>query len=326
MCIYEIIYNFAVLYMSTSLLHSFKFLYFIYIIHHFRSRDDENITSFQNSMIQINNLTFKYSRSSRFALHQIEAEIPSGIHLLVGENGAGKTTLLYAISGLLSPQTGNITIDGKSTTAMTPSVKSGIFMLDENLKITATTIRKFADIHSRFYPKFSRDILESNLAAFGLTGDELIRKQSLGDRKKSLLSYVLALGVKVLLLDEPTNGLDIQSKDTLRRIIASTTTEEQTIIISTHNVGEFRNLYDGFIAIHKGKLQLAATASRIANVLEFSVVPKKNPTSLYTELCIGGYATISKASEGRCSDIDWELLYKALMSPSGSEITLLFSK
>lgn len=277
-------------------------------------------------MIQINNVSYQYSKSSRFALEDISAEIPSGIHLLVGENGAGKTTLLYAIDGLLTPQSGSILIDGADATSMMPSLRSDVFMLDENLKITATTIRKFAALHSRFYPDFSKETFEENLAAFGLTGNELIRKQSLGNRKKLLLSYVIALGVKVLLLDEPTNGLDIQSKDTLRRIIASTTSDEQTIIISTHNVGEFKNLYDGFIAIHKGCLQLAATADRIAEVLEFAVLPSRMPHALYSELCIGGYASICEASGEACSDIDWELLYKALMSQSGSKITSLFNK
>lgn len=277
-------------------------------------------------MIQINDISFKYSKSSRFALERINTCIPTGIHLLVGENGAGKTTLLFAIAGLLSPQSGCIEIDGLAASSMMPSLKSEIFMLDEQLKITASTIRKFAAVHSRFYPNFSKKTFDENLVAFGLTGNELIRKQSLGNRKKSLLSYAMALGVKVLLLDEPTNGLDIQSKDTLRRIIASTAADDQTIIVSTHNVGEFRNLYDGFIAIHKGKLQLAATAERIAEVLEFNVAPSRTPEALYSELCIGGYATISKLSGFQGSDIDWELLYKALMSQSGLEITSLFNR
>lgn len=277
-------------------------------------------------MILINNVSYKYSKSSRFALEDICAAIPTGIHLLVGENGAGKSTLLHAIAGLLTPQNGDIMIDGVVSTSMKPSLKSEVFMLDDNLKITAATIRKFATIHSRFYPNFSKETFEENLTAFGLTGDELIRRQSLGNRKKSLLAYVLALGVRALFLDEPTNGLDIQSKDTLRRIIASSTTGEQTIIISTHNVGEFKNLYDGFIAIHKGHLQLAATADRISEVLEFAVLPTKIPEALYSELCIGGYATICETSGEIYSDIDWELLYKALMSQSGSMITALFNR
>lgn len=276
-------------------------------------------------MIKITDFSFTYPKSSRLALDDINATIPDGIHLLVGENGAGKTTLLYGIAGLLMPLSGNIEINGSSATSMLPSEKSDIFMLEENLQITETTIRRFAKVHSGFYPSFSHESFIANLNAFGLTGDEIIRKLSLGNRKKSLLAYVLALGVKVLLLDEPTNGLDIQSKDILRRIIASQTNEEQTIIISTHNVGEFKNLYDGLIAIRKGHLLLAATTDRIMEILDFTVSPYKESDSIYSELCIGGYATIKAADCLSSSDIDWELLYKALMSPSGGNITSLFT-
>lgn len=277
-------------------------------------------------MIKIQHFSYTYPKSSRPALEDIDADIPDGIHLLVGENGAGKTTLLYGMAGLVSPQSGYIEINGLPASSMMPSEKREIFMLEERMRITDTTIRRFAKVHSRFYPGFSSESFNSNLEAFGLTGDEPIRKLSLGNRKKSLLAYVLSLGVRVLLLDEPTNGLDIQSKDILRRIIASQTAEGQTIIISTHNVGEFKNLYDGFIAIHKGHLQLAATTERITEVLDFTVSPSKDIDAIYSELCIGGYATIRTADGENCSDIDWELLYKALMSPAGEMITSLFNR
>ncbi|MCM1491292.1 MAG: ABC transporter ATP-binding protein [Muribaculum sp.] len=276
-------------------------------------------------MISINDVTFTYPKSAKPALVRVSAMIPEGISLLVGENGAGKTTLLYAIAGLVTPQTGEITVNDNPSTSMLPSARENLFMLDDNLKITATTIRGFQKVHSGFYSGFSRDSFEANLKAFGLTGDEPIRKLSLGNRKKTLLSYALSLGVNVLLLDEPTNGLDIQSKDTLRRIIASQTTNGQSIIISTHNVGEFKNLYDGFIALHKGHLRLAATADRITKILDFTVSPRKDANSLYSELSIGGYATIRPACGENCSDIEWELLYKALMSSSGDQITSLFT-
>ncbi len=275
-------------------------------------------------MIEIKDFSFTYPKSSKPALYDMNADIPEGIHLLVGENGAGKTTLLFAMTGLISPQRGRIMINGKEATSMLPSEKNDIFMVDENLELTAKTIRSFAKVHSRFYPNFSEDIFNANLQAFDMTGDEMIKKLSLGNRKKAILSYAIALGVGVLLLDEPTNGLDIDSKDTLRRIIAANLSERQTVIISTHNVSEFRNLYDGLIAIHKGELQLAATATKITDILEFIVSPSKREDALYSELFIGGYNTICPVSGDSCSDIDWELLYKALMSPRGKEIISLF--
>lgn len=63
-------------------------------------------------------------------------------------------------------------------------------------------------------------MLVENLAEFGLTGNERFRSLSLGNKRKSLIAYALALGTEILLLDEPANGLDIGSKQILRRMIA----------------------------------------------------------------------------------------------------------
>lgn len=277
-------------------------------------------------MIRIDDVTYFYSKSSRPALDSISACIPEGIHLLVGENGAGKTTLLYAIAGLLTPQEGTITVDGQEATDMRPSHRSEMFLFNEDIEVTEPTIAKFAKVYSGFFPGFSQKRFEENLALFGQTGDEKIRKLSMGNRKKAILSLVLALGVKTLLLDEPTNGLDIQSKDILRKILVGQMSDGQTIVISTHNVAEFRNLYEGMMVVGRGKLLAAATSDMIMDTLEFSLSPRKDPDALYAELCLGGYNSIFAASgEGSDSEIDWELLYKAIMSPNGSEITKILN-
>lgn len=276
-------------------------------------------------MINIKDLTFIYPKALTPALVGVNANIPPGIHLLVGPNGAGKSTMLLAIAGLIAPTSGEILIDGVYSRSMLPSSRQRLFMVDDNIKLTATTIRKFANLHSGFYPNFSEDAFERYLEYFGLSGNEKISKLSLGNRKKSILSYALALGVDFLLLDEPTNGLDIESKDALRMIFAEQSCDRQTIIISTHNVEEFKNLYDGMIAINRGKFLLAATAEDISEILDFSISPSKLPDALYSELCLGGYASICEVSDESYSDIDWTLLYKALTSPGGDKIVSLFS-
>lgn len=277
-------------------------------------------------MICIKDLSFRYSKSLRPALDDINAEISDGIQLLAGPNGSGKSTLLKCISGLLIPRSGSVTVDGRPASSTLPSHKCRMFMCDDNLRLTETTILKFADVHSVFYPDFSMDSLMSNLEAFGLTGNETLRNLSLGNRKKCILAYALSLNVKTLLLDEPTNGLDIESKDTLRRILAEASDENRTIIISTHNVGEFKNLYDGLIAISKGNVILSASADKIYDILNFEVSHLKNPDALYSELSINGYISVTESSEESLSEIDWEILYKALMSKNGAKISSLFKK
>lgn len=275
-------------------------------------------------MVNIETVTFSYPKARTPALAGIRAEIPEGIRLLVGENGAGKTTLLHVVAGLLCPQHGRVTVDGAPTLSDRPSHMGRVFLLEENADFPAPTIRKFAEIHSPFYPEFSQETFEANLAAFGLTGNEKQRNLSLGNRKKAQLAYALALGVPVLLLDEPTNGLDIQSRETLRHILASQTADGQTVVISTHSVSEFRHLYDGILAISHGHILLAASNDEISERLAFRSMPIPPPDTLYSELRLGSYVCLTPAN-GECTMVDWELLYKSISSQLGMEIINLFN-
>lgn len=277
-------------------------------------------------MISLKNIAFVYPKSTSPAVDGISAELSDGIYLLVGENGAGKTTLLHILAGLLTPQHGETLIYGNPADSNLPSNRRRVFMLEDRMDIPTTTIRKFADVHSCFYPNFSEEMFNHNLQMFGLTGDEKMRTLSLGNRKKSFLAYVLALQVPVLLLDEPTNGLDIQSKDILRSMISSETDPDQTIIISTHNVEEFHHIYDGCIALRHGKTLLVATSNQISSLLEFRMTSTVHPDALYSELRFGRYSSIFEADSESDTDIDWRLLYKALMSPAKDKITTLFNK
>ena len=162
-------------------------------------------------MIELKNLTYAYRRGL-VAIDNVTADVPSGIHLLLGENGAGKTTLLRLIAGLLIPTEGCCMIDGTTMTRREPSTLKRVFMMPDTMEIPTKSIREFAKIHSKFYPGYSQEAFEENLREFELNGSETFNHLSLGLRHKTLLAYIIALGVDVLLLDEPANGLDINSK------------------------------------------------------------------------------------------------------------------
>ena len=61
-------------------------------------------------------------------------------------------------------------------------------------------------------------------------------------------------------LDEPANGLDISAKQALQSMIASNVNEEQTVIISTHTVNDFTNLFDGVIVLSRSHMLMAMNA------------------------------------------------------------------
>ena len=264
-------------------------------------------------MITIDHLTYSY-RHGFTAISDATASIAPGIHLLLGENGAGKTTILRLIAGLLFPSAGSVEADGCDMSRRCPSTLKKVFMLPDAMEIPATTIRGFAGMHSRFYPTFSQETFEENLHDFRLTGHENFNQLSLGLRHKSLLAYVLALGVDVLLLDEPANGLDIDSKKTLRNMLARCTALGQTVIVSTHTVSDLRELYDGLIMLSRGHLLLARPTWEIAEKISCVATPIPPADALFTEQGPGVFLSVTANRGNEDSDLNYALLYSALMS------------
>ena len=119
-------------------------------------------------MISFNDLSYRYG-TNNLALESITADIPEGIYLLLGENGAGKTTLLHLVAGLLKaiPERA-CTLDGAPTALREPSVLSRTFFYSDEIPFPYRTIRQMVKHHAVFYPSFDAEMLEQNLADFGM--------------------------------------------------------------------------------------------------------------------------------------------------------------
>lgn len=273
-------------------------------------------------MIKIDNLIFGYDRRS-VAVDDACASLGEGIWLLLGENGAGKTTLLRLLCGLLKPSEGYIEFDGDNPAGHRPSVMRRLFFVPDSLEVPAPTINALAKIDAAFYPNFSPERLHDNLAAFSLTGDERIAECSLGTRHKLFAAYAFSLGVDLLLLDEPTNGLDIQSKKVLRHIMASCVDENQTVIISTHNIEDVRDLCDSLMVMRKGKIILAKPVEEIEMILRFVQGPDSAPGALYSERRGPAVISVTANGSGTPSQIDYAALYSMLMTDDESILKLL---
>lgn len=277
-------------------------------------------------MISFNDLSYRYG-TNNLALESITADIPEGIYLLLGENGAGKTTLLHLIAGLLKaiPERA-CTLDGAPTALREPSVLSRTFFYSDEIPFPYRTIRQMVKRHAVFYPSFDAEMLEQNLADFEMTGNEPIDQFSLGNRKKAQLAYVLALHTDVLLLDEPANGLDITSRTKLLRMMARCVSENQTVIISTHTVWDFQNLFDGLLVLGHGSLLVNMPIWEIARRVKFvhSFTPVEG--AIYQEPDFGQFkAIVPNSDDNETTDVDFVVLYNALQSPASRNLVELLS-
>lgn len=278
-------------------------------------------------MIQLHNISYTY-RHGIEAIVNASGEIGHGIHLLLGENGAGKTTLLHIISGLLYPSSGKCLINETNVDKRLPSTMQQIFLLTDDMQFPGRTINELRDIHATFYPRFNPEMLAENLAAFGMNGNEKLSKLSLGTRRKALIAYVISLRTQIILLDEPANGLDITAKKILRRMLARCVGDDQTVIVSTHTIWDLKDLFDSLLVISHGRLLVNRPTWEIAESLSFAASPLPFTEALYQEQEAGLFRAILPYSPDTTSytDVDFNLLYSALMSPSAPKIISILSQ
>lgn len=276
-------------------------------------------------MIDIKHIAYTYRRGAT-ALSDASADIRPGIYLLLGQNGAGKTTLLHLLAGLLTPAAGTIDIDGENPALRRPSCLRRLFFLSDSFDCPFMTVNEMAHCHAGFYPGFDPAMLAANLGAFGLSGNERLKRLSLGDRHKSLAAYALSLGVEVLLLDEPANGLDITSKKELRRMMGRCVTDEQTVIVSTHTVSDLESLYDGLLMLNGGRLVVAQSTYNIGRRLGFVTSVRPVEGAIYQEPDAGLFRAIVPGDGCGESAVNFGLLYTAILSPAGPRIVELLNE
>ena len=188
-------------------------------------------------MIQIQNLSYKYSGATEKVFDGLTLSFDEGkIFGLLGKNGVGKSTLLHLLSGLLMPREGRILIDGQEPRLRQPSLQEEVFFVPDEFSLPAMPLTRYVKYREPFYPRFSQEILRQCLQDFEIDMHSHLDKLSLGEKKRVLVSFALATQCRVLLMDEPTNGLDIPAKTLFRKLVARHMADDQTIIVSTHQV------------------------------------------------------------------------------------------
>lgn len=263
-------------------------------------------------MIKIENISYGY-KSNRPIFNDISLEIGNGIYGLLGENGVGKTTLIHLLCGLLFPWKGECSIDGMNPAKREPALLSHYFFLPEEMQMPSESISAFATRHSAFYPHFNYKEFEQNLEELKIDRKQKLSAVSYGQQKKAMLAYAFALHTPLLILDEPTNGLDITSRQALKRIISRSIDDDSTLLISTHQAHDFENLLDHLIILGEGEILLNRSLDEISQRLLFARTDSLPEDSIYSEQELPGYFSVLPNEEEEENTPDIELLYKAVL-------------
>lgn len=262
-------------------------------------------------MIEIKDLAFSYGKTP--ILKSITTTLEEGrIYGLLGENGVGKTTLLTLLCGLKKVCSGSITTDGENPFDRTPTLLQNQFYLPDEVLPVAIKAECFAKERGAFWPDYDHSKFLEIMKEFENDPAKKMNQMSAGQLKKTYISLALACGCKYIFMDEPTNGLDIPSKTQFRSAIMKYTSDDSTIVISTHQVRDLENIIDPIIILDRQDVLLNASVEEITSKLYFDYGTQLHPESLYSEQLPGGFIQVYPNSTGEDSKINVEALFNAV--------------
>ena len=266
-------------------------------------------------MIEIKDMSFRYAGQKSLVFDHFNLRIEENkIYGLLGKNGTGKSTLLYLVAGLLRPTSGCVSVDGNDAYTRKAETLREIFLVPEEFDLPSMTLKRFVDLNAPFYPRFSQERLEACLRDFELETDLQLQSLSMGQKKKVFMSFALATNTKLLLMDEPTNGLDIPSKSQFRKTVAQNMNDDQTIIISTHQVHDVEALLDHILMLNQRELLLNASVQEIMEKYVFEYRPVDDGRAVvYAEPTLQGNAVMARRRDGQAeTQVNLELLFNAV--------------
>jgi len=264
-------------------------------------------------MITLKELSFSYSRKKE-VLDRINLEVGSG-HIcgLLGKNGEGKTTLLNLLSGQIFPDQGSCLVLEEIPSERNARFLQQIFLLPEEISMPEVTAIEYIKMYAAFYPTFRDDICKACVESFEINLSDRLSKMSQGQRKKVAITLALAAHTPLLLMDEPTNGLDIPSKATFRRLVASLIDDNQTVIISTHQVRDLESLIDTVLILDQRQILLNKTLNEIGEKLYFGpLLPEEK--ALYSEPTPQGTIGVTARKDKEETAVSLELLFNAAIT------------
>jgi len=264
-------------------------------------------------MINFENFSFYYKRKNPIYTDLNLSIKPGKIYGLLGRNGAGKSTLLNNICGLNSPTTGKVTVKNRTPSERSPYFLRDIYIIPDEVYIPAIAPKRFVRIYAPFYPKFSLSEFQEYLSILDVPETRKLNNLSFGQQKKFIIAFALACNTSTLIMDEPTNGLDIPSKGLFRKLISSLSSEEKTLVISTHQVRDLDDLIDYILIVNNGHFVLAKDVKEISKKVVFKFYQEEpvGKNVIQVETVPGGFLVMHENEQEPETRVNIEQLFNA---------------
>lgn len=224
----------------------------------------------QDSVLEIFNIGKKYK--NRTVLKNVSLHVRRGEAVgLLGPNGAGKTTCFYCVIGLITPDYGDVHINGEDITSMPMyrRARMGIGYLPQEASIFRSlsvedNIKAILEIVEEDESK-RENMLEELLSEFSIAH---LRKSpaialSGGERRRLEIARALASNPDFILLDEPLAGIDPIAVGEIRSLVSQLKNRGLGVLITDHNVRETLDIIDRAYILHGGSVLMEGTPEEI---------------------------------------------------------------
>ena len=218
----------------------------------------------------------KKSYGKKEVLKGVNYVFTPGIYGVLGVNGAGKSTFIKLIADYIKADSGEITFDGESITALKRNFRKKLGYMPQQQDIykdmTAQSflyyIADLKDVKRREAAPQIEELLNAlNLKQYRY---DKMGKFSGGMKQRILLAQALIGNPQVLLLDEPTAGLDPKERIAVRNYISSLS-DNRIILLTTHIISDIESIADEVLFLENGRMEITGSPLELINMISDKV-------------------------------------------------------
>ncbi len=208
-------------------------------------------------ILDVRDVSVRYD--GRVALNNVSFHLHVGERIaVVGPNGAGKSTLFKVVSGVLQPNSGDVTISGSK-----PTVHSCIAYIPQRSQVDwkfpvsvadVVMMGRSAKLGPFNWPKkrdwdFVNQALET--VEIGDLSKRQISQLSGGQQQRMFIARALAQEAELMLMDEPLTGLDTPAQEGLLDLLDMLRTQKVTVMVATHDLEQAAKHFDRIMLLNK---------------------------------------------------------------------------
>jgi ABC-2 type transport system ATP-binding protein len=215
------------------------------------------------TVIEAGGLGKRYGR--RWALADCTLAVPAGrVTGLVGPNGAGKTTLLQLAAGLLTPDSGTISVLG-GRPAGTPAQLARVGFVGQDTPVYAgLSVAGHLRMGAWLNPGWDDELAERRISRLGLDLRQRAGSLSGGQRAQLALTLAAAKRPEMLLLDEPVASLDpLARREFLRDLMETVAEHGASVVLSSHLISDIERVCDYLIVLTASRVRLAGETEEL---------------------------------------------------------------